>query len=198
MAVEPVEDLVRLMLQSDGYFVRANERYRVEYGVGSKRSAAYSDLDLLAVKVNPETGKVTERLWAEVKAHLTSSLTPGYLRGFAKAFSTLLTDQALDQFGQGHQREKRRVAQERADAVLGPGATRRLYWGGRVPKDGGAAAQELLLPEVEIVFVREHIGGWLEKLGHQEGNEPLVRVVNLLDEYGMLARRGPSQSEKEG
>ena len=51
MAVEPIEDLVRLTLETDRYFVRTNERFRTEgKGVG------YSDLDLLAVRINPENG----------------------------------------------------------------------------------------------------------------------------------------------
>src|SRR3990167_9144694 len=86
MSVEPVQELVTLVLEADAYFVRSNVRYRVEGATKKEggRTAAYSDLDILAVKIDPKERVVVDRLWGEAKAHLTSSLTGGYIRVYAR------------------------------------------------------------------------------------------------------------------
>src|SRR5688572_19815663 len=101
MALEPIQELVRLVLEADGYFVRNNVRYRIEGATKKRggRTAAYSDIDILAVKIDTETGSVVDRLWGETKGHLTSSLTGGYLRAFAPDYAVLLGASAWSDAG---------------------------------------------------------------------------------------------------
>ncbi|HKQ58298.1 MAG TPA: hypothetical protein VJY35_10570 [Candidatus Eisenbacteria bacterium] len=196
MALEPIQELVRLVLEAEGYFVRNNVRYRIETATKKEggKSAAYSDIDILAVKIDPKSGSVVDRLWGETKGHLTSSLTGGYLRAFAPDYAVLLGDGAWSDAGlakkHGGKLETLKIRRSRARAravqVLGEPFRRVLYFGGRRPKDGGKEARALLDPEVELVYVRDVVRKWIGTLTHLEGNEDVVRVINALAEYGLI------------
>jgi hypothetical protein len=180
--VEPIQDLVRVLLESDGYIVRSNTRYQVPHG--------YSDLDIIAVKIDPATGEVMERIWGEVKAHLEHTLTPGYLRAYAREYSSLL---ALDhpelrlKHAERKKLQARQVAADRAVSdLLGPDYRRVLYYAGPRAQDGGDGAQAFLRPETEVVWVDELLRAGMEGWGHLEGDEPLVRLLNALEKWGLL------------
>lgn len=204
MSLEPVQELVRLVLEADGYFVRNNVRYRVEGATKKEggRTAAYSDIDVLAVKIDPKSGAVVDRLWGEAKGHLTSSLTGGYLRAFAPDYAVLLAEGAWSDAGltkkHGAKLETLRIrhslARATAEKVLGEPFRRVLYFGGRRPKDDGMGARALLDPSVELVYVRDLVAKWIGTLTHLEGNEDVIRVINALAEYGLIRAR---EDEKE-
>ncbi|HKQ56401.1 MAG TPA: hypothetical protein VJY35_00920 [Candidatus Eisenbacteria bacterium] len=196
MALEPIQELVRLILEADGYFVRNNVRYRVESKTKKKdgKSASYSDIDILAVKIDTQTGLVVDRIWGETKGHLTSSLTASYLRSFAPDYAVLLSKTAWSDAAlvKKHSakletlRNRQSLARARAVQVLGEPYRRVLYFGGRKPKDNGKGALALLDKGVELVYVRNIVRNWIAKLTHLEGNEDVVRVINALDEYGLI------------
>lgn len=204
MALEPIQELVRLVLEADGYFVRNNVRYRVEAATKKQggKTAAYSDIDILAVKINTKTGSVVDRVWGETKGHLTSSLTGGYLRSFAPDYAVLLGQSAwvdaslMKKHGGKLEtlRIRHRLSRARAVKALGEPFRRVLYFGGRKPKDGGKEARGLLDPDVEVVYVRDLVRKWIDTLTHLEGNEDVVRVINALDEYGLI-RSGANEKD---
>ncbi len=177
--MEPVQDLVRVLLESQGYIVRSDTRYKVPNG--------YSDIDVIAVKLD-EAGQVQDRIWGEVKAHLEDSLTPGYLRAFAAEFSTVLDLSKLDLPASDRLRleARQRAADECVRGILGFKYRQVLYHGGPKPRDGGGGAQELLRPGLEVVWVADLLAERLDDLGHLEGNEPLVRLLSSLRSWGML------------
>lgn len=179
-----------MSLELQGYFARSNVRFKVASVTPTGRTAAYSDLDIVAVKCAPDTGQVTDRLWGEIKAHLTLALTPGYVRGFPDDYATMLdlTKIASDHESLPKWRARQEAAKAEATRLLGPGFRRVLFFGGKIPADRGLAVRDMLDRDVEIVFIRDLAPTLLSSLGHQEGNEPLVRVINLLDEYGLLSR----------
>ena len=80
-------------------------------------------------------------------------------------------------------------ARECADAILGHGFKRMLYFGGRKPQDGGEGVRSLLHPDLEVVYVRDVLSDWIGELTHLQGNEEVVRIINVLAEYGLLDTR---------
>lgn len=87
----------------------------------------------------------------------------------------------------GKWRGRQEAAIREATKILGPDFRRHLYFGGQKPRDGGASAKALLDPAIEIVYIRDFAAKFVDALGHQEGSEPLVRVINMLKAYGMVA-----------
>lgn len=188
--IEPVQSLVTTFLENDGYFVQSNVRYATPSITPRGSTSAYGDLDIVAVKIDAATGTITDKLWGEVKAHLTSSLTPGYIRGFLKDYNVMLNLQTseIDE----EQREQFRLRQQQAtDAVnerLGDSYRRVLFFGGRKPQDGGKGAKQLLHPDLEVVYISDLVHKNLSSITHREGNHPLFRVLNMLSAYGLLAK----------
>lgn len=187
--MEPVQDLVRILLERDGYFVRSDVRFSVPGITPTGKTAAYSDLDIIAIKYDADDGLVSDRIWAEVKAHLTSSLTAGYLRGFKSDFATLLDLDKVDLSSSERKKYalRQKLAIQKATGLLGRGFRRVLYFGGKIPMDKGDAAKRLLLRGVEVIYVRELVKDKLRSLTHLEGNEPLVRIINTLAAYDLVA-----------
>jgi hypothetical protein len=72
-----------------------------------------------------------------------------------------------------------------AATLLGQGFRRVLYFGGRIPKDGGEGARGFLHRDVEIEFVRRMVRENIGSITHREGNNPLCRVLNMLSAYGL-------------
>jgi hypothetical protein len=181
--MEPIQDLVRVLLESERWIVRSDTRYQVPGG--------YSDLDVIAVKLNETTGNVEKRMWGEVKAHLEHSLTPGYLRAFARAYSTLLDLDHPDLRLKPGKRKKLQARQTRADAavrrLLGPEYERVLFFAGPRARDDGEGARKLLRPGVRIEWVDDMLRTRMDDLGHLEGDEPLVRLLTTLRKWGMLS-----------
>jgi hypothetical protein len=184
--IEPVQSLVVLLLEKSGYFVRSNVRYATPCPTPTGNTSAYGDLDIVAVKFDPVTGLITDRIWGEVKAHLTSSLTLGYLRGFLRDYSLMLdlqrapvTDKQKEAFSL-----RQRQAYDTAASLLGATFRRVLYFGGKIPQDRSAASQ-YLHPDLEIVYVREFVRESIGGISHREGNNAVFRVVNMLSAYGL-------------
>jgi hypothetical protein len=189
MALEPVENLVKLILETQGYFVQTNIRYKFECETKTGRTATYSDIDILAIKIDPTTGTMLDRLWGEVKAHLTCSLTKSYIQPRAKTYATLLSDEFLASKNMQSSRERKREAIARVTEVIGLPFRRCLYFGGSKPVDGGAGVKQILDPLVEIIYVRDIIKEWIGNLTHLEGNEDSIRIINMLSEYGLIAEK---------
>jgi hypothetical protein len=187
--MEPVQDLVRILLERDGYFVRSDVRFSVPGRTSTGKTAGYADLDIIAVRFEAHGAVITDKIWAEVKAHLTSSLTPGYIRGFKSDFATLLDLDKVDlsPSEKAKYATRQELALQEAARLLGRGFRRVLYFGGKMPADKGEGAKQLLRPDVEVIYVRELVKDSLRSLTHLEGNEPLVRIINTLDAYGLLA-----------
>ena len=192
--VEPVQSLVGLLLEQDGYFVRSNVRYATPSKTPTGKTSAYGDLDILAIRFDPTTGEATDRLWGEVKAHLTESLTKGYLKAFRKQYSLMLdlARAPVDDRERGSFSLRQQQANARAVELLGPNFRRILYFGGRIPRDGGTGVREYFRSDLEIVFLREMVRDKIGDITHREGNNELFRVFNMLTEYGLLDL--PSQS----
>lgn len=188
MALEPVQDLVRVWLELDGYFVRNNVRFKTATRTRTGRSAAYSDLDVIAVKIDRQTGQVTDRIWGEIKAHLTFSLTPGYVRSFLDGYAVMLNLKKVkgSTSTKAKWRGRQRAAIREARSLLGDEFRRVLFFGGRKPMDGGVAAKELLDPAVEVVYIRDFAQEFVSKSHPREGSEPIVRVINMLKSYGLV------------
>jgi len=187
--IEPVQSLVTLLLEKDGYFVRSNVRYETPCETTTGRSSAYSDLDIIAIRFDTATGQVTDKIWGEVKAHLTLSLVPSTINGFLDDYTSMLDltrviippeDQALF-----HLRQQQ--AFDIATRELGSGFRRVLYFGGKIPRDGGTAARQLLHRDMEIVYLRDFVRDRINRIGHLDGNNPLCRVLNMLSAYGLTA-----------
>jgi hypothetical protein len=186
--IEPVQSLVTMFLEKEGYFVRSNVRYATPSDTPNGRTSAYGDLDIVAIRFDPVTGCVTDRLWGEVKAHLTLSLTPGYLRGFLKDYQLMLdlTRAPLDDGQRTAFALRQQQAFDTVAALLGSEFRRVLYFGGRIPKDGGKGARELLRPDLEIQYVRTMVRDKIGSITHREGNNALCRVLNMLSEYKLI------------
>lgn len=185
--IEPVQSLVTMFLERQGYFVRSNVRYATPSATPKGRTSAYGDLDIIAVRFDPTSGQVKDRLWGEVKAHLTSSLIPSYLRGFLDEYQLMLdlTRAPLNDKQRAAFALRQQQAFEAATSLLGRSFRRVLYFGGRIPKDGGEGARSYLRPDLEIEFVRNLIRDNIGSITHREGNNPLCRVLNMLAEYGL-------------
>ncbi|MFH1463969.1 MAG: hypothetical protein ABIO70_06270 [Pseudomonadota bacterium] len=185
--MEPIQDLVRVLLEADRWIVRSDTRYQVPGG--------YSDLDVIAVRLNEDTGEVTERMWGEVKAHLEHSLTPGYLRAFAREYSSVLDLDHTDLRLTAGEREKLQARQTAADEaasyLLGPTYERVLFFAGPRARDEGEGARKLLRPGIQVKWVDGMLRPMLDKLGHLEGDEPLVRLLTTLKKWGMLDKETP-------
>jgi len=169
--LEPIQDLVCVLLETDDYVVRSNTRYKVPHG--------YSDLDIIAVKLDPTTGEVKERIWGEVKAHMEHTLTPGYLRALAREYSSLLD---LDKFAMKVKemkklRARQAAADEAVHRLLGPTFKQVLYYAGPRARDDGKGALELLRPGIEIAWMDDMLRVRMDEWGHLEGDEPLVRLM---------------------
>ena len=181
--MEPIQDLVRVLLENERWIVRSDTRYQVPGG--------YSDLDVIAVRLNEDTGDVEKRMWGEVKAHLEHSLTPGYLRAFAREYSTVLDLDHPDLRLKPGKRKKLLARQARADAaarrLLGPDYERVLFFAGPRARDNGEGAKQLLRSDTRIEWVDDLLRDKLDDLGHLEGDEPLVRLLTTLKKWGMLA-----------
>ena len=186
--IEPIQSLVVMFLEQQGYFVRSNVRYATPSDTPKGKTSAYGDLDIIAVQIDPATGKVTDRLWGEVKAHLTLSLTPGYLRSFLRDYQLMLDVMRapLNDEQQAKFLLRQQQAFAKATTLLGGNIRRVLYFGGRIPKDGRKGAREYLHPDLEIEYVRNMVQDNIGGITHLEGNDPLCRVLNMLTEYGLL------------
>ena len=188
--VEPVQSLVVLLLEKAGYFVRSNVRYATPSTTPTGKTSAYGDLDIIAVRFDPMTGRVEDRIWGEVKAQLTLSLTQSYIRGFLKNYALMLdlTKAPVDDKQRQEFSLRQEQALETATALLGPNFRRVLYFGGRIPKDSGHAARQFLHPDLRIEFVRDLVSNNIASISHREGNDPLFRTINMLSAYGLLAQ----------
>jgi len=204
MAMEPIQDLVRLDLQADGYFVRNNVRYGVDAATKRKgrKAADHSEIDILAVKIDPKRGAAVDRLWGETRGHLTDSLTGGHLRAFAPDYAVLLGESAwsdtmlMKRHGAKLQalRVRQTLAKARTVEVLGEPFRRILYFCGREPKDGGKDARVLLDPAVEVVYVRDIVRTWTRTLTHLEGIEDVTTWEAFADALYDMVSAKPSDS----
>jgi hypothetical protein len=188
--MEPVQEFVKLCLEQNGYFVQSDVRYVVPTPEG--RVSSYADLDVVAVRIDASTGRVTDKLWGEVKAHLTLSLTPSYLRHFATNYATLLDlsneDLRLGENALEKLRIRQWVAEERATAILGAGYRRILFFAGkRATEDSLAKVKQLLLPDTEVRLVEDMVPFFLGRASNKEDNEPIVRIIIMLRTFGHLS-----------
>lgn len=188
MAAEPVQELVRIVLENQGYYVRTNARFPVVSLTKTGTTSAYSDVDILAIRFDPVTGRITHRIWAEVKAHLTLRLSRSYLKDFMSDYAVFLDLGAIG--APADQMPKLVAKKERAHEFvrerLGEPFAKHLYFAGIRPTPAQAAQVQALLPGVKIVYVQDLLAEHMGKLTHQEGNEPVVRVINLLQSFGFL------------
>lgn len=188
LATEPVQDLVRIILENQGYYVRTNARFSVVSSTKTGKTSAYSDVDILAAKFDTTTGYVTHRIWAEVKAHLTLRLRRSYLKDFASDYAVFLDleeahvpDEMLPKL-----RAKKERAHEFVRQRLGEPFEKRLYFAGPRPTSAQEEEVRALLPDVGVYYVQDLLAEHMDNLQHQEGNEPVVRVITLLRSLGFL------------
>lgn len=154
--VEPVQSLVVMFLERQGYFVRSNVRYATPSETPKGRTSAYGDLDIVAVRFDPTNQLMLDLARAD-----------------------------LDDKQRGEFALRQQQAFDTASTLLGNDFRRVLYFGGRIPKDGGEGARNLLHPDVQIEFVRSMVRDNIGSITHREGNNPLCRVLNMLSEYGL-------------
>ena len=198
--MEPVQEFVKLCLEAEGYFVRTDVRYVVPTPKG--KVSSYSDLDLVAIRIDQATGRVTERLWGEVKAHLTLTLTSCYLRRFASSYATMLDLSNPELRLRREERAKfelrQRAAIRTAKRTLGPRYRRVLYFAGKRPTEQSLdKASAMLLPKVEVRLVQGLVPDFLNRLSTQEDNEPVVRIMNMLRVFGHLSADLEASRETE-
>ncbi|NOZ21467.1 MAG: hypothetical protein GXP25_10310 [Planctomycetes bacterium] len=190
--MEPVQEFVKLCLEQQGYFVRSDVRYVVPTPAG--KTSSYADLDLLAVRIDRRTNRIKEKIWGEVKAHFSLSLSRSYVKRFVSNYATMLN---LSHPGLGLMRSDRNKLQRRQDAALetaakelGKGYRRVLYFAGRRPTPVSLReAKEFFLTNVDIEFVEDLTPIFLKSIDAMGDNEPISRIINMLRVFGALTEK---------